>query len=150
MPSPHLSSHRLFAYGSLMCADIMALVVGTPLASTPAMLPGFRRLCVAREPYPGLIADPDAVVAGRIYEGLTPAFWARLDAFEGAYYQRRPVRVRIAAGSESQVDCYLFRPEYRHLLTCREWDYAAFLRNGKAEFQRRYQGFAALGRGQDT
>lgn len=142
---PPFSPHRdLFTYGSLMCAEIMAEVVGARLRSTPAVLAGYRRFLVQDEHYPGVVAAPAGTVAGLVYHGITGEGWARLDRFEGAMYDRRPVTVRLESGVEALVDCYLFRPEFAHRLTTTEWDYAAFLREGKTLFQQQYCGFKAI------
>lgn len=136
--------HQLFAYGSLMCVDIMAAVVGNHLRSTPAILPGYRRFLVRHEHYPGVIAKEDSTVAGIVYHGISPESWTRLDRFEGEMYDRRLVGIRFADGSEAQSFCYVFRPEFRHRLTTTEWNYAAFLREGKQIFQNQYCGFQVI------
>ena len=134
----------LFTYGSLMCEDIMAAVAGAPLACTPAVLPGFRRFLVKNEQYPGVIADDTGTVPGIVYHAITPDGWSRLDAFEDEFYDRSLVTVRYTHNVEAQVYCYVFRPQFHHLLTTVEWDYAAFLQSGKQIFQIRYCGFKTL------
>lgn len=138
------SSQDLFTYGSLMCEDIMAEVAGLRLGCTPAILAGYRRFLVKDEQYPGVIEAPTGTVAGIVYHGLTPEVWSRLDRFEGEMYDRRPVTVRYENNTETTVDCYIFRPEFARRLTATEWDYAAFLRGGKALFQSQYCGFKAI------
>ncbi len=59
-------------------------------------------------------------------------------------YDRIPVTVRYENNIEARVYCYVFRPEFHHRLTATEWDYTAFLRNGKALFQNQYCGFKAI------
>jgi len=144
MPAPLAPIRDLFTYGSLMCEEIMAAVAGAHLRSTPALLPGYRRFLVRDEQYPGVVAATGGTVAGRVYHGITGESWARLDRFEGEMYDRRPVTVRYDSGLEALVDCYLVRPEFAHRLTATEWDYAAFLRKGKAVFQQQYRGFKAI------
>ena len=122
----------------------MTEVAGAPLACTPAVLPGFRRFLVKNEQYPGVVAASVGAVAGVVYHAITPENWARLDAFEGEFYDRSLVTVRYAHNTESQVYCYVFRPEFQHLLTAIEWDYAALLHSGKQIFQSRYCGFKTL------
>lgn len=143
---PHLYPfHRdLFTYGSLMCEDIMTSVVGAPLRSTPAILPGYRRFLVRDEQYPGVIIAEGGSVAGRVYHDIAPEGWSRLDRFEGEMYDRAPVTVRYDSGVEAQVCCYVFRPQFRHRLTTTPWDFDAFLRSGKQIFQSQYGGFKAI------
>lgn len=122
----------------------MAAVVGGPLVCTPALLPGFRRFLVNNEQYPGVVADDTGKVPGVVYHSIKPEAWSRLDAFEGEFYDRNLVTVHYANNTMTQVYCYVFRPEFHHHLTRVEWDYAAFLRNGKQIFQSRYCGFKTL------
>ena len=133
-----------FAYGSLMCADIMSHVAGLPLAGRPARLTGHARHPVAGEDYPGVVADPAGSVAGVLYRGLDEAALARLDAFEGEMYERLAVAVDTADGEIVTAWCYIFRDPYRHLLQPGDWSFEAFLAVGKARFQARYMGYAAL------
>ena len=140
----HTSPHHLFTYGSLMCEDIMTEVAGTRLLCEAAMLHGYRRFLVKDEQYPGVVAAVGGVVAGIVYHGIDAANWQRLDRFEGEMYERQQVRVCYTDGSEAEVDCYLFRPEFSHRLTTTEWDFAAFLQGGKTLFQHQYSGFKAI------
>lgn len=144
VPIPKTQSQDLFTYGSLMCEDIMAEVAGVRLDCTPAILAGYRRFLVRDEQYPGVIEAPAGSVAGVVYHGLGPEAWARLDRFEGEMYDRRPVTVRYDNNAAGVVDCYVFRSEFAHRLTETEWDFAAFLRGGKALFQSQYFGFKAI------
>lgn len=133
-----------FAYGSLMCADIMSQVAGRSLDGVVAVLPGHARHPVAGEDYPGLVPDPAGRVEGVLYRGVDAAALARLDAFEGDLYERLAVAVEVPGGGPVTAWCYVFRPACRHLLLPGEWRFEAFLATGKARFQARYLGFAAL------
>jgi gamma-glutamylcyclotransferase (GGCT)/AIG2-like uncharacterized protein YtfP len=144
MTALHLSPPNLFTYGSLMCEDIMAEVVGFHLCSTPAILPGYHRFLVQDEQYPGVVVTENSSVSGMLYHNITQEGWSRLDRFEGEMYDRIPVTVRLKDSTETMACCYVFRPEFHHLLTTTEWDYAAFLDRGKEIFQRHYCGFKAI------
>ncbi len=122
----------------------MTEVAGTRLLCEAAMLHGYRRFLVKDEQYPGVVAAVGGVVAGIVYHGLDAVNWQRLDRFEGEMYERQQVRVYYTDGSEAEVDCYLFRPEFSHRLTATEWDFAAFLQGGKTLFQHQYSGFKAI------
>ncbi len=142
----HVSNQNLFTYGSLMCEDIMAEVVGSRLRSTPATLPGYRRFLVQDEQYPGVVVTENSSVSGMLYYDISEDGWSRLDRFEGKMYDRILVTVRSADGTETVVYCYVFKPEFHHRLTTTEWDYAAFLDRGKKIFQNQYCGFKAIDR----
>lgn len=133
-----------FTYGSLMCEDIMSTVSGQVLPGESARLAGYARHPVSGEDYPGVVADPDAIVAGVLYRGLDASALARLDVFEGEMYERLPVLVNLVGGEVITAWCYIFRDQYRHLLLPGEWDFQSFLAEGKARFLARYMGFAAL------
>lgn len=135
---------RCFAYGSLMCADIMAQVAGRALAGEPASLAGHARHPVAGEDYPGLVADPAGRVDGVLYRGLDAAALARLDAFEGEMYERRAVAVELAGGIRVAAWCYVFGDRYRDRLLPGEWRFDHFLAVGRTRFLARYVGFNAL------
>lgn len=136
-----------FTYGSLMCDDIMAAVCGLPaasLASQPAWLAGYGRHPVRGEHYPGMVAAPGQAVEGRVYLDLPASAWPRLDVFEGEYYERLPVRVAPDGGPEITAETYVFRPQFVHLLGEGDWDFEAFLREGKSRFSAMYLGFDRL------
>jgi len=135
---------KLFAYGSLMCPDIMQLVSGLSLQGTPALLRGFQRCQVLNEPYPAIKASPTQQVEGMLYQGLLPDAWQRLDRFEGEMYQRRQVLLVDAHSQVIEACAYVIRPQYEHHLLHEEWSFEDFLRHGKAQFERDYRGFSEL------
>jgi gamma-glutamylcyclotransferase (GGCT)/AIG2-like uncharacterized protein YtfP len=135
----------LFAYGSLMCADIMRAVSGCPEpAGSAGLLRDHCRLCVRGEHYPGLVPCPGANVEGIVYHALPADAWRRLDRFEGDLYVRTSVAVELPDATLRRVQTYLVRPELTGCLEDRVWELESFLRYGKAEFERAYTGYAAL------
>ncbi len=135
----------LFAYGTLMCADIMRAVSGCPeLAGTAGLLRDHRRLCVRGEHYPGLVPQPGASVEGILYHIVPAAAWARLDRFEGDMYVRAGVDVELADATIQRAQTYLVRPDLTGLLEERVWQLEDFLRHGKAEFESAYAGYTAI------
>lgn len=136
-----------FSYGSLMCDEIMSAVCGVApgsLLSQSARLPGYSRHPVRNEHYPGMIPDGTRNVAGIIYLNITSSAWPRLDSFEGEMYERRSVVVTLGNRSVLEADTYVFRTAFASLLEPGDWDYATFLRDGKAHFLDRYLGFGRL------
>jgi len=138
------SASHLFAYGSLMCPDILARVAGLVVDGQPAELTGYRRRAVRGETYPGLIVAPGHVLGGVLYRALPEAAWARLDQFEGDDYQRIKVEIRSATGP-LPAWTYLYRPELHHQLEDHDWDFQAFLQTGKHRFEAGYLGFRQIG-----
>lgn len=135
-----MSAH-VFAYGTLMCADIMRAACGGLPAARPARLDGFSRHPVAGEEYPGIRANSGHAVDGVLYLDVSPEQLARLDAFEGAQYLRRPVTVRLADGSRQEAQTYVFADHCLYLLQPGEWDYDAFSATGRGRFESDYLGF---------
>jgi gamma-glutamylcyclotransferase (GGCT)/AIG2-like uncharacterized protein YtfP len=135
---------NLFAYGTLMCEDIMFAVAGEQLRHARALLPRYRRLSVENEQYPGVVPGDGASVDGIVYYDISPEAWSRLDHFEGEMYSRRLVTVLFENGDEGMAHCYVFRPEFQQRLTAEEWDFDMFLRCGKKIFQTRYPGFKGI------
>ena len=135
---------NLFAYGTLMCEDILGTVAGCAPASVAAVLVDHRRLRVRGEHYPGLIRQPGGRVEGVMYRSLEPAAWVRLDRFEGEMYERLAVTVEAADGTLVEADTYLIRPESAHRLEPVEWDFEIFLAQGKEGFVSDYAGYEAV------
>ncbi len=132
---------NLFAYGTLMCEDIMGDVSGChPPSPSPGTLKGYSRWSVKGEPYPALVRDEKKLVEGMVYRNVPDSAWDRLDAFEGEMYERRLVRIDLEDGTTLLAMTYVVRPEFLDHLEKPEWDFAHFLRNGKAGFQNDYKG----------
>ena len=125
-----------------MWADIMARVCGRVLPSEAARLHGYRRHPVRGEDYPGLRLAEGGVVDGRLYRGLDAAQWARLDAFEGADYERLQVSVVLPDGRLEVADVYCFRIEQAVQLLPGDWDPERFESEGRERFLARYIGFS--------
>jgi gamma-glutamylcyclotransferase (GGCT)/AIG2-like uncharacterized protein YtfP len=134
----------LFAYGTLMCDDIMRTVAGRSPSQTHAVLPNFRRCTVKGEVYPALVARKGGLVKGVVYHDITETAWFRLDRFEGEMYERRFVNVVLPGGRTETVYTYVIRPEFEGWLDSTEWDFDTFLRSGKTSFETEYPGYRAL------
>lgn len=137
-----VTTGHCFTYGSLMWADIMARVCGCVLPSEAARLHGYRRHPVRGEDYPGLRPAEAGVVEGRLYRGIDAAVWARLDAFEGADYERVQVPVELADGRIDTACVYLFRGEQVTRLLPGDWDPQRFESEGRERFLAKYVGFS--------
>jgi gamma-glutamylcyclotransferase (GGCT)/AIG2-like uncharacterized protein YtfP len=135
---------HLFAYGTLMCEEIMGEVSGCRLSSATGLLKGYRRLRVKDEPYPAIVPDADSRIHGTLYRNVPAPAWERLDKFEGGMYARRQVQIVLGDGTSCAADVYVAKPEFLDRLEASEWDYAEFLRSGKARFQKDYKGYRSL------
>ena len=133
----------LFAYGSLMVAEVMRGVCGHAGGSTPAVLHGYRRRRLVHEVYPAILLDSAEYVEGVVYQGLSDRELAALDAFEGVTYRRTWVEVRVGRVSRA-VETYVLAPGCEHLLGEEDWSLQAFIREGLPAFVGSYPGFGAV------
>ena len=123
---------HLFAYGTLMCDDIMREVSGCRLSQVPGTLKGFSRRSVKGEFYPALVPDEEGRVWGVVYRNVPNSAWDRLDRFEGEMYTRHLVQIELSNGRTLLATTYVAQPEFLDQLEQSDWDFADFLRNGKA------------------
>ena len=126
---------RFFFYGTLLDADVTALVLGRRLPASrflPALLPGWSRWCVQGGSYPISIPDLKGSVAGAVVSGLSARDVARLAAYEGAGYRISSLKVRLG-GALTSVS--VFEPIVSKLKpTARSWDLALWQRQDKKIF----------------
>lgn len=122
---------HLFAYGSLMCEDIMYSVLGTVPLSDQGILAKFQRFAVQDEVYPGIVPRQGGQVQGRIYFDIPQALWSCLDYFEGDMYVRERHTVLSPEGVPYPAWVYVVRPQYHALLTASSWSFQRFLLEGK-------------------
>jgi gamma-glutamylcyclotransferase (GGCT)/AIG2-like uncharacterized protein YtfP len=134
----------LFAYGTLMCEDIMETVAGRVPPSQKAVLHSYRRLVVENEEYPGLVPTEECQVEGILYHDVSSQSWERLDRFEGEMYCRSKVMVSLDDGSAVEAFVYIVRPEFRDRLGRRDWDFAGFVAKKKSVFVNSYRGYDTL------
>ncbi len=134
----------LFAYGTLMCEDIMQAVAGVVPACERAILQGYRRFVVQGEEYPGVLPAEGCLVEGILYYNLSETSWDRLDRFEGEMYGRSRVEVILDDSSRKDAFTYIVKPEYHDRLSNREWSFAGFVEKKKSIFVSSYGGYDAL------
>jgi gamma-glutamylcyclotransferase (GGCT)/AIG2-like uncharacterized protein YtfP len=135
---------NLFAYGTLMCDDIMRDVSGCLLSRVSGTLKGYSRRRVRGELYPAIIADPDSCIDGVVYREVPTAAWERLDRFEGQMYLRQSVQITVNDGTLLHAETYLIKPKFIDCLEASEWDFEEFLQNDKASFERSYKGYREI------
>ncbi|WP_255580638.1 gamma-glutamylcyclotransferase family protein [Desulfopila sp. IMCC35006] len=135
---------HLFTYGSLMCSDIMYRVAGCKTGFTQASLYNFFRSKIAGREYPGIIPQQGAMVPGVLYFDISAEALERLDIFEGEMYQRQEVEVINDTHDSVTAMTYIIKPQYRGLLTDKEWSFSEFLAVGKEKFEESYFGFQEI------
>lgn len=132
---------HLFAYGTLMCPEIITRVIGYLPAHQPARLAHYRRGPLSKIDYPAIVPQEHACVSGFLYLDLTSEDWDSLDEFEDEIYYRCPVTVSLTDGHSLAAETYVLRPEYTGRLGDAAWSYAEFLKAGRGRFEKEYSGF---------
>lgn len=130
--------HGLFAYGTLMCKDIMMEAAGCYPASCRGVLTGYSRHPIKGEVYPAIIPDEKGRVEGVLYFGISTQALERLDRFEGEMYSRQSVEIRPSDETTLPAETYVLRPEFLHHVDGTEWDFDNFLIHHKRSFRRDY------------
>lgn len=100
----------LFAYGTLQDDDILAAVLGRPVADAAlpaAIAPGFKAVAYPGRVYPALVACAGAAAPGRLIHGLDALDLAALDAFEGDEYRRASIAI---ACDGTNISAYVYLP----------------------------------------
>ena len=126
---------NLFAYGTLMCEDIMLEVSGCRLSHMSGILKGYSRRVVKGEHYPAITADKAEIVEGVVYRDVPDSAWERLDQFEGEMYRRQTVNIELNDGGMLHAETYVVKPEFLNSLDQSDWDFDNFIANGKTNFQ---------------
>ncbi|MCB9703438.1 MAG: gamma-glutamylcyclotransferase [Myxococcales bacterium] len=121
-----MSGRPLFVYGTLLCPEVWALIVGPPARRRVAWLVDHRRGPIVGEVYPGALPERGARIEGALVEGLDGPARARLDVYEGPLYRRVSVAVALAGGGLADAETYLVEDAQRALVGAGEWSLAAF------------------------
>jgi len=132
---------NIFAYGTLMIHEVMYAVATREFRFKNAILRGYARFTVKGESYPGIIPVTDEVTEGVIYFDVDELSLARLDAFEGNLYQRKPIRVETKEREIRDAETYVIKPEYRGCLSSKEWNVKEFNQKHLEAFLETYSGF---------
>ena len=132
---------KIFAYGTLMIPEVMYAVTTREFRFKNAILRGYARFTVKGESYPGIIPVTDEVTEGVIYFDVDELSLARLDAFEGNLYQRKPIRVETKEREIRDAETYVIKPEYRGCLSSKEWNVKEFNQKHLEAFLETYSGF---------
>src|SRR6186997_3021087 len=93
-----IASMHVFTYGSLMIPEVWRIVVGREFRTVEGAVDGFSIFRVIDAPYPGIVADPASIVRGLVYLDVDPASIARLDTFEGDFYERQSLLINCRDG----------------------------------------------------
>ncbi len=124
------AGRRLFVYGTLMFPEVLHAVCGVHLPMRPATLGGYRRHRVRGQRFPAIVAAAGSSTDGALVDGVTPALWRRLDAFESDFYIRVAVTVACAGEPRLAAFAYVVSPAQRRALSDEAWSPEEFRASG--------------------
>lgn len=127
---------NLFAYGTLMWPQVLEAVTGRRVTGSPAVLDGYKRLRVIGQPYPVVLVSENDAVDGVLYQNLSAAEFAALDAFEGEEYDRCNVVI-----GDTETFVYVLNDQFRHLVDPAPWRPEDFTAEALASFCEEYKGW---------
>ena len=108
--SAAVRSQHLFVYGSLCAPEVMTAVTGLRMRAVHAELANHQVLSLRGQVYPGLTRAAGQHASGRVYRCVPQWALRRLDAFEGAWYERVRVTVRMhETASEQAIHAHTYR-----------------------------------------
>jgi gamma-glutamylcyclotransferase (GGCT)/AIG2-like uncharacterized protein YtfP len=124
---------NVFAYGSLMFANIFEGVTGERCGFQKATLKQWSRHTLLNKTYPGAVTnrDPLAQIDGVLCLQVSDEALLKLDAFEGSPYFRELVTVLIENDAPQKAWIYRWVDES---LICGEWDVVRFTQQHQADF----------------
>ena len=137
---------NVFTYGSLMCPAVWTRVTGLEAAGAPARLAEHAARRLLGFSYPALIESRGAETRGVLYQNITAEALARLDTFEGTYYDRVMVTVPAADGAATSAWVYRAARADDPAILTEEWDAADFEQNHLEAFLSADPGFSEAGR----
>jgi len=112
-----------------MFAEVFEAVAGVCIKSESCVLPGYERLKLAGQAYPGVREKKHSLVQGFLYKGLSQPQLHRLDQYEGDEYLRELVLVRNEHHRYYSAWVYVLAPKYHKLLSSEGWDPQEFERH---------------------
>lgn len=127
---------HIFTYGSLMFQEVWESLVLGKYSHAPALLEGYARRCVKNEEYP-VIFQANESVKGIVYYDVEPYDIARLDTFEGEYYERKTILLNNCIDAE----VYVLKCEFFDIIDDKPWSEETFEKEGIKRFCETYKGF---------
>jgi hypothetical protein len=137
---------NLFTYGSLMFPEVWQRVTGLSAPGEEAVLQGHVARRIRGQSYPALVQEAGAETSGVLYRGVSGEAVARLDAFEGSFYERVEVGVVLGDGTRCCAWAYRAGREDDPDILLERWDAAGFAARGLAVFLQEDPGFSENGR----
>lgn len=118
-------NRHIFTYGSLMFPPVWGSITVGEYKSLSATVEGIKRVKIvskqSADTYPVAFKHPNAgILTGQLYLDVSPEDIARLDTFEGSYYERETITVTTSNGPLN-ADIYLLKKRHLYLATELSW-----------------------------
>jgi gamma-glutamylcyclotransferase (GGCT)/AIG2-like uncharacterized protein YtfP len=123
----------IFAYGTLMYGELLALLLGRVPDSAPGTLHGYARYAITGEKFPGIVPADGQAVQGLLLHGLSAAELAIFDDYESDFYDRLSVTVQTQTGEVTAL-VYVINPNETHILAATPWDAQGFATHHLADY----------------
>ena len=119
---------KLFVYGTLIFDEILSELLKRKFVSAPGLLENYEMKKFLNAEYPGIIAEKNSRVSGKIIFNINAQDIAILDAYEGVMYKRRILKVKT---NSKEYDCqvYIVKGKYRKKLSEDPWCPLGFRNN---------------------
>ena len=129
-----------------MFPEVWQRVTGQTASGQAAVLAGHAARRIRAQSYPALVQEAGAQTCGVLYAGVSGEAVARLDAFEGGFYERVEVGVALGDGTVSRAWVYRAGREDHPDILPELWDEAGFAAGGLSTFLQEDPGFLENGR----
>ena len=130
--------HRLFCYGTLQVPQVIRAVTGRDYFGKTAVLRDHAIYRVKNAEYPGITYSVGGVAEGVLYEDISNADLKRLDLFEGEFYDRQMLDVRLPDQATKKAWVYVIAQQHMGVLSEDSWRLTDFLDNGLDKFMKGY------------
>ncbi len=124
---------QLFVYGTLTFSEILSKLLGKKHVSIPGLLENYKIKKFSNAEYPGIIADQNSNVSGKIIFGINEQDILILDAYEGVMYKRNILTVK-ASSKKYNCQVYVVDNNYRKRLSEEPWCPLNFRNNSLSSY----------------
>ncbi len=127
---------NLFVYGTLQVPEVMRRICQRVPVSEPATLHDYACFQLRGKVYPAILPVTGASTKGLLYLGLNPTELARLDHYEGHWYERISVQVSFGRG-KAVAETYVLKRNLSRFLSATPWSLSFFRARHLREYLRR-------------
>lgn len=122
-----------------MYPEVWQAVIGRRYRQSKAVIRGYERRAINGASYPCLIRsdDPESIVNGIVYFGISDEDLETLDEFEAEQYDREIINCETPDGESVEAFTYVWSSRHAYMVGD-QWDEAWFRKEGLRRFLARY------------